>query len=701
MVSERPAIRPAILLLVAAVLSAVVFLPSLSGTWIYDDHNLIASNPSVHSFAAWTRWFTTDFWNVNEELARAGRQFVYWRPAIEATYAIDWTVGGGTPVLFHLTNLLWQAVVGALAFHVLRRWIGAPGPALAAAVLFAIHPTKAESVAWIAGRTDVLCMMGVLLATEGMARRRRGGRGGIALEIAGTLAAYLCKEQAIVLPIFAMVEAWVGRDRAPLDRPTLRAMAVAAIPQVLVAIVYLGLRTALLPIGFAASSPSPATHALAVLESYGRFTALVVAPHDLSIQHGVIREVAGLQISALHAVLGAASLVALVAVALGCRKRAPAVSVGLAFYALTLLPTANVVYTHMATLVSERFLYLPSLGLALVVGWALARATPAWRRRGYALAGAVGLAFATTAMSRAADFRDETQFWAREIALHPDNAVLRDAAIGVAVAHREYREALAMLAAARAALDDLDRDASAELARAVLTARVAASLTPDREIPRLRAIDAFCATLLAPARSSATLALPGGELVVDTTTKGHAAAIHATELSLVALRTELATRLGDDARAVALAERTVALCPTCVTAVPVASVALAAAGRYDRAEALIATLRGHVDDEAVQRLLDRIRTARAAHAAATGVDPDALRARATELSTLELWGRAYEVLAPYLDELAHAPRLAVGVAELAFRAGEPAAARRLLIAAAPLTDVDAAFAQWTASMGWQ
>ena len=95
MTSEPPAIRPAILLLVAAVLSAVVFLPSLSGDWIYDDRPLIAANPYVHSFGAWTRWFTTDFWNVNEEILQFGRRVVYWRPAVTTTYAVDWQLGGG------------------------------------------------------------------------------------------------------------------------------------------------------------------------------------------------------------------------------------------------------------------------------------------------------------------------------------------------------------------------------------------------------------------------------------------------------------------------------------------------------------------------------------------------------------------------------------------------------------------------------
>src|SRR6185436_6581678 len=119
----------------------------------------------------------------------------------------------GTPAWFHIMNLVWHGVVGGLAFLVLRRWLGAHWPALVGALLFVVHPTKAESVAWISGRTDVICMIAVLLASQGIARRLRGERGGLLLEFAGTLLAYTTKEQAIVLPAFAAIEAWVASGR--------------------------------------------------------------------------------------------------------------------------------------------------------------------------------------------------------------------------------------------------------------------------------------------------------------------------------------------------------------------------------------------------------------------------------------------------------------------------------------------------------
>ena len=693
-------IRPALLVVAAAILAVLVFLPSLSGGWIYDDKILIEGNPYIHSFSHWTHWFTTDFWDVNEELVRVLRRLSYWRPAINVTYAIEWKVGGGSPAVFHLMNLVWQGVMGALAFAVLRRWIGAAIPALVAATLFAIHPTKAESVAWIAGRTDVLCMVFVLLACEGMARRRRGARGGLALECAGTILAYLCKEQAIVLPAFAAIEAWVALDRAPLDLATVRAMLRAAIPQLVVVAVYLGLRALLLPIGTIGSAPPLATHVGVILETYGRFVALTAAPHDLSVQQGLVHSSGGSQLIAVpYALLGGVALVGITALAIGLRRRRPEVAVGLGFYVLTLLPTANVKTTQLQTLISERFLYLPCLGLALLGGILLARATPRHRRLGYFAAGAIALVFAGLSLSRSADFQTEEGFWTRELELHPDSGMAREYMVSLAMSRRAYPEALRLLLAPQA--EAHDRDRQEEVRRAFAAAQIAAQLVPDHDVVRLRAIDAFCKTLLTHDQPKAVLPLEGGELAIDTTGPTFAASTAQSAPWLLALRVELATRLGDDAAATVLAESAVASCPKCLPVVPSAIYAMAAAGHYERARAMLAVLSTAVDEAATAKIADRITKAERAHTAgvgATGIE--ALRLRGAELSALELWGRAYDVFAPYLDEVATAPKAASRVAELAFRAGEPAVARRLLFAASPLSDIDGTFARWAASMGW-
>src|SRR4051812_2117042 len=156
---ERPrhAPRPAILAAAVGTIAALMFAPALGGGFVYDDNPLIAHNPWVHSLRFLPRWLSTDFWDTSEEVKRFGYRMIYWRPGVSASYAFDWQLGQGSPALFHLTNLLWHAAAAALAFFALRRWVGSVFVAFLAALFFAVHPTKAESVAWIAGRTDILC----------------------------------------------------------------------------------------------------------------------------------------------------------------------------------------------------------------------------------------------------------------------------------------------------------------------------------------------------------------------------------------------------------------------------------------------------------------------------------------------------------------------------------------------------------------
>lgn len=680
-VSSRRA-HPTLIALAVAAACALAFAPALSGSWLYDDHALVEHNANVHGFARWSHWFTASFWDTGEDYAQAGSEVAYWRPAISASYALDWTISGGDPAFFHAMNVVWHALAGALGFLVLRRWLGGTRAAALAALLVLVHPTKAESVAWIAGRTDVLCLVALLIATQGIARRLRGARGGLAIEIAGTALAYACKEHAIVLPMFAAIEAWVAADRPPLTRATASALAKAAAPQLAVAIAYLVTRALAMPIDIASGSDlGPLLHAEVVLETLGRFFALTFAPHDLSAQHALVHTIHGaLVVSPGYIALGAAGLVGLVAVAVAARRRLPGVTLGIAFYLLALLPTANLRFTHLATLVSDRFLYLPLLGIGLGVGAVLEGAAPASRRSLTLLAAAVALAFGMLSLARAVDYRDESAFWERERRLHPDSEVARHYALEEAVAANHYREALGVLAEIQRIYDTYDHTARVDVETAYLLASIGSRLVRDRDGATLDRFDTFVRTLLEPDQPRAVLATPIASFAIDTRRSDYAAAVATFAPRLLVLRALLASRRGDDAAAIALAARAGALCPRCSTIRGPELEILAGAGSYDQADALAASLRDAADAALLAPALAEIAAARRAHQ--RGADGAAFAA-------LGLWGRAYAALAPHRD----APELA----EYAFKAGDEAAARALL-AAAP--DRDARMAAWTESMGW-
>ena len=681
---------------VVAVIGMLVFVPAVTGSWIYDDHLLIPDNPYAHSFQWWPRWWMSDFFDISEELQRMGVRNSYWRPLISTSYALDWQLGGGSPVMFHVTNLVLHGTAGALSFVVLRRWIGATWPAAIAVLLFVVHPTKAESVAWISGRTDIVCMIALLLASEGIARRRRGKPGGIALEVFGTLFAYASKEQAIVLPAFAAIEAWVVAERPPIDRAVFLRLVRAAVPQAIVAIVYLALRHFLLPI----SAPSIGAgipmgdHAQAIAESIGRFIMLTFAPHDLSIQQGLIHiESGGPAHSTGYVVLGVIALVALLVAAVALRRRYPFVTVGIAFYLITLAPTSNIIYTQLETLISERFLYLPLLGFAIVVGFVLARTKARWP---VALALAVAALWSAQSFDRATDYSDETAFWARERELHPRSPTARRNAINRALRERRYRSALVQT------LELTRTDVTyQDLPVAYQVAQLLANLTPDLDRATLEKIDTFCRDLLDAKPPSATLAAGPVVFTIKTTSRIFKRYLGYYRLSLIASRAHLQSRLGNDAAAVELAKQALQDCARCTNIVTTAALVIARAGFYEDALAILAQAEGHIPDEPLEAVRAMVVKAQRAQDQAQGATgPLALQARAFELAALELWGRAYAVLAPHKDEIKQAPRFAKGFAELAVRAGETAVAREVLAATMSPSEIDATIAQWMRVMGW-
>ena len=195
-----------------------VFLPSLSGDFVFDDVPGIVQNPAVQGFEQVGRMVR--FWEPSD---------VSYRPLRYFSYAVDWVRGGGSPAAFHQTNLLLHGL-GAVAFYALLLLV-LPDRRLApwAALLWLVHPLQVEAVAYIAGRKDLLCSLFYFVALLGQLLRLRAGGGtgralGGAVFLLAALLAFLAKEMALTLPLAAFVldvllrpgTTWPQRARAAL-----------------------------------------------------------------------------------------------------------------------------------------------------------------------------------------------------------------------------------------------------------------------------------------------------------------------------------------------------------------------------------------------------------------------------------------------------------------------------------------------------
>lgn len=409
----------------------IAYGASLRYAFVSDDLHLIVDKLAAYrqSFPL-AESFTKTFWKGGGYGALAGESKDYYRPLVTLSYALDARVGGGRALSFHLTNLLLHAVTSFLVLRLALRLRWAPPLALAAALLFAAHPAHVASVAWISGRTDVLCASFLLLAFDRFAALidRTTQRRGLAFGIG--LGAYACallsKEMAASLPILLAIHALHrrggdrrdGRARAPFPWTEIGAAVAITAAYVLVRASALGLPD------FQAGARSTAIPFRlgvlpAILVYYWRLL-LFPGALDLEVAMAAPRSfldpivIGGMVLLAAH-VAGCVALL---------RRGHPA-GWGLAWMLASLLPVAHIVPLVFRALVTEYWAYIPSVGfviaLAAGIGAAFeriapnrARTAPVWT---LALLSVLGMAWIP---ARSGPLRSDEAYNRNEIRRRPE-----------------------------------------------------------------------------------------------------------------------------------------------------------------------------------------------------------------------------------------------------------------------------------------
>jgi hypothetical protein len=208
--------------------------------------------------------------------------------------------------------------------------------------------------------------------------------------------------------------------------------------------------------------------------------------------------------------------------------------------------------------------------------------------------------------------------------------------------------------------------------------------------------------LIDPRTATAEVHLPGLDVTAPIASGPfvpRARGLHTRTTIVVA---ELASRLGRDDEARRYSDEARARCPTCIHVVTVSAVIAARRGDYSAGNRMLDDLARLEGEPALASVRKRLQTAElASKQAAMSSGPIALQLRANELAELEAYGRAYELLAPHRAQIEQAPGLAIGFAELAYRAGEETVAREVLAAQVPPEKIAPMFAEWARKMGWQ
>ena len=366
-------VPPWLPLLVVAALALGSGAAGLRNGFAYDDLHLVVRNPAVHDLPTLPSRFLETYWPA-VPLGQAGRLY---RPLTVVAFALQWAIGHGSPFSFHLASMLLYVLVSLLVYAVARRLLPI-GPATLAAALFAVHPVHTEAVGNVVGQGELLAAAWLLAGTVLYLDSRRVGLG--TGRLAGIALCYglacLAKEHAVLWPILLVPLSLglpSGRTPAESRENALRLGLILGVELV----VYLSLRQAVVG-GFAGDLPHPiwrgttiAVRAVTMLAALPVWTRLLLWPAHLQADYAP--QELTLATSLGPAQLGGLMLLGLLALLLLVTwRRIPVAAAGIGWTVLALAPVTNLL-TPTGIVLAERTLFLPSVGVVLLIGALVAR----------------------------------------------------------------------------------------------------------------------------------------------------------------------------------------------------------------------------------------------------------------------------------------------------------------------------------------
>ncbi len=405
----RGLIRWSGLALVLAV-SASVYFSTFEYEFSWDDELFLLQSPQMATLESIPRAFATDFWGLTDSPSAPKGSPLY-RPLALGFAILERSLLGHNPAGFRLVHSLLHMVnivlIFALSRRLLKRGVTTEKPTLfgptCAAATFAALPYTVDTVLFLMNISDLMALFFILLAALAfIVWLDRPRRWLLAAVFAASGAAVLSKESAVVTPLLLASIYWCRHQKNSVR------MALLPIGAALAAVVaYLVVRSAVV-------SPPPGNTVIELLKWLPADLAVAVrfavAPFPLVLEYPVVHDLSNPAwwLGILGICVTAASLVKF------GRRFTPIVS-GMVFGAFAITP--SLVALQWTGVFSPRYLYVPAVGLCLIVGYLAALKNRAIR----ALIIALLLTSTFGTISRTVDWKDSFTLWAIELGRRPES----------------------------------------------------------------------------------------------------------------------------------------------------------------------------------------------------------------------------------------------------------------------------------------
>ncbi len=379
----------------------------------YDDDDYVYANPNI-TRGLTSRSLRWAFTHVHAD---------NWHPLTTLSHMLDSQLYGLQPWGHHLTNVVLHAATAVLLFLALRSLTGALWRSAFAAALFAIHPLRAESVAWISERKDVLSGVFFMLTLWSYARYAREEHRSLARYIT-TLVLFalglLCKSTLVTLPfVLLLLDYW------PLRRfPSARAdenFVVTWKQLILEKIPFLVLTAGSCVVTILAQQkvfetsfkPDLAQRVGNAVVSYAAYLGEAAYPMHLAVLYPYREGDPGIGAVLVAFLL----LLAITCLAFALRKSYPFLLTGWLWFLGMLVPMIGLVQVGLQ-LHADRYTYLPQIGLGIAVTWGAWELSGRWHHGRTAAALSALLLVATLgvcAYRETSHWQDSETLWSHAI----------------------------------------------------------------------------------------------------------------------------------------------------------------------------------------------------------------------------------------------------------------------------------------------
>src|SRR6266446_6934749 len=371
----------------------------------YDDPLYVYDNAHVRAGLTWhgIAWAFTHVHSQN------------WHPLTTISHMLDCSLFGLNPGAHHLVNVFWHSITALLLFILLQQITSRIWTSAFVAAIFAIHPLRVESVAWIAERKDVLSgvfFVLTLLAYFHWTQKPTLGRY-VTMSILFACG-LMSKPMLVTTPlILLLLDCWpLGRferstiTKLVIEKIPLFALSVGSILATLWAQNFALGSTEFLPLKWRVTN---------AIFSYFEYICQMFWPIDLIpfYMHPENR------LETWRLVLAAVVLICVTAIAIVRRRKNPYLIVGWLWYLIMLIPVIGIVQVGLQGH-ADRYTYLPHIGLDIALTWLIWDLTKSWRQQKILLGAAAAVVLATLSIlswKQTTHWRDTEALWQHTLAV--------------------------------------------------------------------------------------------------------------------------------------------------------------------------------------------------------------------------------------------------------------------------------------------